>query len=72
MISMDCAGCPARSEGCEGCIVSMLLGEKSQADDIFEEPCGYVLEPEIQSAIEVLREVGMVTNVEIVTGTRAA
>lgn len=72
MISMDCADCPARPEGCEGCIVSLLVGEKSQLDDFSEESCGYVLEPEIRKAIEVLREVGMVTTVEILAGSEAA
>ena len=72
MISMDCAECPARSEGCEGCIVSLLVGEKGQVDGFFEESCGYVLEPEIRSAIEVLRELGMVTTLEILAGSEAA
>lgn len=72
MVSMDCAGCPARPGGCEGCIVSLLLGEKSQVDDISAESCGYVLEPDIKAAIEVLREVGMVTTVEIMAANDAA
>lgn len=72
MISMDCADCPARPEGCEGCIISLLIGEKSQVDDLSEESCGYVLEPEIRSAIEVLRELGMVTTLQILTEFEAA
>lgn len=72
MISMDCMDCPARPGGCEGRIVSLLLGEKVQVDDLSQESCGYVLEPEIKSAIEVLREVGMVTTVEIVAAFDAA
>lgn len=72
MISMDCRRCPARPAGCEGCIVSLLVGENLQVDDLSQESCGYVLEPEIKSAIDVLREVGMVTTVEILAASDAA
>lgn len=72
MISMDCTGCPARPGDCEGCIVSLLIDGKLQVDDLSEESCGYVLQPEIRAAIEVLREVGMVTAVEILAANDAA
>lgn len=72
MFSMDCAACPNGPGGCDGCIVSFLLGESSQVEDVSVESCGYVLPPEVRSAIEVLREVGMVTTVEIVASYDAA
>ncbi|WP_319028443.1 hypothetical protein [Dietzia sp. PP-33] len=37
-----------------------------------EESCGYVLEPEVRTAIEVLMELGMVSSLEIVATHTAA
>ncbi|MFN3339693.1 MAG: hypothetical protein ACK40Z_08355 [Dietzia sp.] len=72
MFSMDCARCPARPRQCEDCVVSMLFSDESQVDALSEESCGYVLEPEVRSAIEVLMELGMVSIVEIMAAERAA
>ena len=72
MFSLDCARCPARPGQCEGCIVSVLLSENPLVDELSEESCGYVLEPAVRSAIEVLLEVGMVSSVEIVATNTAA
>lgn len=72
MFSMDCADCPLGPARCEGCIVSLLTGENSLVDELSEESCGYVLAPEVRSAIEVLRTVGVVTAVEIVAVEPAA
>lgn len=72
MFSLDCARCPARPGRCEGCIVSVLLSENPLLDGLSEESCGYVLEPDVRSAIEVLIEVGMVSTVEIVATNTAA
>lgn len=72
MFSLDCAQCPARPGQCEGCIVSVLFSDYSLLDELSEESCGYVLEPEVRSAIEVLMEVGMVSTVEIMAAHTAA
>lgn len=72
MLSMDCARCPARPLGCDGCVVAVLLSSSPQADRLSEESCGYVLDPEVRSAIEVLLEVGVVSEVEIVAARTAA
>ena len=72
MLSMDCGRCPAGPQECEGCIVALLLGEKQQLNGVMDESCGYVLDPEIESAIEVLLAAGIVSSVEIVGGESAA
>ena len=72
MFSMDCAECPAAPVGCDGCIISVLLGENALVDELSEESCGFVLAPEVRSAIGVLRDVGMVSRVEIVAVEPAA
>ncbi|AVM64984.1 hypothetical protein C3V38_12035 [Dietzia sp. oral taxon 368] len=72
MVSMDCARCPAVAGDCEGCIVSLLLGEKDQVDELSPESCGYVLDPEVRTAIDVLRAVGMVTSIDILAAETAA
>ncbi|MFN3602127.1 MAG: hypothetical protein ACK4UY_12140 [Dietzia sp.] len=50
----------------------MLLSDESQVDALSEESCGYVLEPDVRSAIEVLMELGMVSIVEIMAAESAA
>lgn len=72
MFSIDCAGCPAAPNVCDGCIVAFLESDTSQVDDLSPESCGYVLAPEVRTAIEVLRDVGMVSSVEILAGFPAA
>lgn len=72
MFSIDCAGCPADAEGCEGCIVRFLHSEKPLVDGLSEESCGYVLESDVRAAIEVLLEVGMLSEVEILQAYSAA
>lgn len=72
MVSMDCGRCPVRPRECEGCVVALLLGESPQVDELSEESCGYVLSPDVRSAIEVLMEVGMVSSVEILDAHTAA
>ncbi|MGN0101958.1 MAG: hypothetical protein ACI39C_13565 [Dietzia sp.] len=72
MLSMDCARCPASPATCEGCIVSVLWGENPLVDDLSPESCGYVLDPEVRSAIDVLRAAGMVTSIEILAADTAA
>ena len=72
MFSLDCSRCPARPGQCEGCIVSVLLAENPLLDQLSEESCGYVLEPAVRSAIEVLMDVGMVSTVQIMATNTAA
>jgi hypothetical protein len=72
MFTMDCEQCPARPRGCDDCIVAVLSCPEPLVDALSGESCGYVLDPEVQSAIEVLLEVGMVSEVEIVAAQRAA
>ena len=72
MLSMDCARCPARPRGCDDCVVAVLLSSSPQVDRLSEESCGYVLDPEVRSAIEVLLEVGVVSEVDIVAARAAA
>ncbi|MET3859637.1 hypothetical protein ABIE38_000534 [Dietzia sp. 2505] len=72
MFSMDCSRCPVRPRRCEDCVISVLFSEESQVDALSEESCGYVLEPDVRSAIEVLMELGMVSSVEIVASETAA
>lgn len=72
MVSMDCARCPAGPGICEGCIVSLLLGENRLVDDLSPESCGYVLDPEVRTAIDVLRVAGMVTSIDILAAETAA
>lgn len=72
MFSMDCERCPARPRRCEGCLVSLLLREESQVDVLSEESCGYVLDSEVRAAIELLMDVGMVSEVEIMAANTAA
>ncbi|MCT1517032.1 hypothetical protein [Dietzia cercidiphylli] len=50
----------------------MFLSGEPQVDALSEESCGYVLEPEVRSAIEVLMELGMVSSVEIMASETAA
>ena len=72
MMSIDCAGCPAALDGCRGCIVDFLGSDNLQVDELSVESCGYVLAPDVRAAIEVLRDVGMVSSVEILAGFPAA
>ena len=72
MVNGDCARCPSGPRGCDGCIVSVLSAENMLVDELSEESCGFVLAPEVRSAIEVLMEVGMVSTVEIVAADSAA
>ena len=72
MLSIDCARCPARARTCDDCVVSVLIAGEPQVDTLSEESGGYVLQPEVRSAIEVLIEVGMVSTVEIVAEYTAA
>lgn len=72
MMSMDCARCPAGPGDCEGCIVSLLLGENSLVGGLTPESCGYVLDPEVRAAIDVLRAAGMVRSIDILAAETAA
>lgn len=72
MFSIDCARCPVGPGDCGGCIVSLLLGEESQVTEGVDESCGYVLAPEVRSAIDVLRAAGLVSRVEIMAVVTAA
>lgn len=72
MFSMDCAECPVGPVDCEGCLISVLLGENKLVDELSEESCGFVLASEVRSAIEVLQDVGVVSRVEILSVEPAA
>ena len=72
MLSIDCGACPAAPRGCEGCIVAFLESDNLQVDELSPESCGFVLPPEVRAAIEVLRDVGMVSSVEILAAFPAA
>lgn len=72
MFSIDCVGCPAAPRGCDGCIVAFLNSDSLQVDELSPESCGYVLAPDVRAAIEVLRDVGMVSSVEILAAFPAA
>lgn len=72
MLSMDCGRCPAGPRACEGCIITELLREEPLVDDLSEESCGYVLTPEVRSAIQVLLEVGVVSEIRILASGAAA
>lgn len=72
MFSMDCSRCPAGPRGCDGCVVDVLLGAKVQFEDLSEEVCGYILDPEIEAAIEILLSTGMLSSVDIVADDAAA
>lgn len=65
MFTMDCSRCPARPASCGGCIISVLEAGDVQVDDLSPESCGYVLDPEVRRAIDLLREAGMISTVEI-------
>lgn len=72
MFSMDCGDCPVAPQGCDGCIVAFLASDNLQVDELSPESCGYVLAPDVRAAIEVLRDVGMVSSVEILSAFPAA
>lgn len=72
MFTVDCAHCPAGPAACDGCIISVLDSGNPQVNELSPESCGYVLAPEFRDAIEVLREVGMVSSVEILGAGAAA
>ncbi|MEB8327015.1 hypothetical protein NGF75_13635 [Dietzia kunjamensis] len=72
MFTMDCVRCPAGPAACDGCIIAVLGAGKPQVDELSPESCGYVLDPEVREAIDVLREVGMVSTVEILGADAAA
>lgn len=72
MFSIDCAGCPAAQQGCDGCIIAFLESDDLQVDVLSPESCGYVLAPDVRAAIELLRDVGMVSSVEILAAFPAA
>lgn len=72
MFSIDCAGCPAAPRGCDGCIVDFLGGLQSQVKGLAVDSCGYILAPDVRAAIEVLREVGMLSEIEILESSSAA
>lgn len=72
MISIDCERCPSGPEGCDGCLVSVLLGENVQVGGASVESCGYVLAPEIQAAVDVLLEAGLLSEVRILEEFEAA
>lgn len=72
MFTMDCAQCPAGPTACDGCIVTVLGSGKVQVDELSPESCGYVLDPDVREAIDVLRQAGMVSAVEIVGVSAAA
>ena len=72
MFAIDCAGCPAAPRACDGCIVTFLESGSSQVEERSAEPCGYVLPHDVRAAIEVLRDVGMVSTVEILASFPAA
>lgn len=72
MFTMDCARCPVGPAACDGCIIPVLEVGKSQVDELSPDSCRYVLDPEVREAIDVLREVGMVSTVEILGADVAA
>ncbi|KAA0917239.1 hypothetical protein [Dietzia sp. ANT_WB102] len=72
MFSIDCGSCPARPDVCDGCILSVLDGGNVQVDELSPESCGYVLDPEVRDAIDVLRGLGMVSAIEILDVEAAA
>lgn len=72
MFSIDCSRCPIGPRDCGDCMISALLGEESQVTPGAEESCGYVLAPEMRSAIEVLLGAGLVSRVEILAVETAA
>ena len=72
MFAIDCGRCPQASTGCEGCILDVLLGPNVQVGGLGDESCGYVLAPEVHRAIDVLRAVGLVSEVEILAVEGAA
>lgn len=72
MFTMDCERCPARPGACDGCIITVLESVEPQVSGLTAESCGYVLDPEVREAIDVLREVGMVSTVRIVGAEAAA
>lgn len=71
MLTGDCDRCPVGPRDCSGCILSILGPEKSLVEELSEESCGFILAPEVRSAIEVLFAVGLVSTVEIM-GVEAA
>lgn len=72
MFAIDCAGCPAAPRQCDGCIITFLESGSLQVDELSAESCGYVLPHDVRAAIEVLRDVGMVSTVEILAAFPAA
>lgn len=71
MVTGDCDRCPVGPRECSGCILSVLGTATVLAGGLSEDSCGFVLAPEVRSAIEVLFEVGLVSIVEIM-GVEAA
>ena len=72
MFSIDCGSCPARPNFCDGCILSVLDRGNLQVDELSLESCGYVLDPEVRDAIDLLRGLGMVSTIEILDVETAA
>lgn len=72
MFSISCAGCPGAPGGCDGCLVSFLESDNAQVGELDPASCGYVLASDVRAAIELLRDVGMVSSVEILAAFRAA
>lgn len=72
MFSMDCDRCPAGPRACDGCIVGVLLGENAHVGGGVDETCGYILDPEIHAAIDVLLAAGVLSSVDIVAENAAA
>ena len=66
MLSIDCSRCPRAPHGCDDCLIDVLGAENGQVGVPEADSCGYVLAPEIRSAIEVLRVAGLLSEVEIV------
>ena len=72
MFSIDCSECPVRPRACDGCLVAFLESDNVQVGDDLLDTCGYVLTPDVRAAIGVLRDLGMVSSVEIVAAFPAA
>ncbi|MFL0579359.1 hypothetical protein [Dietzia sp. 179-F 9C3 NHS] len=66
MLSIDCSRCPRALHGCDDCLIDVLGAENVPVEAPEADSCGYVLAPEIRSAIEVLRAAGLLSEVEIV------
>lgn len=72
MVRIECTACPRRHEGCPGCPISALDAEFPLVGELEEESCGYRLTEPTRAAIEVLRAVGLLSEVRVVEVSAAA